>query len=181
MKLAALLALGVSGAVAAAQIETLKVDHAGDRYWVSMRVLLDAPAAAAYRAFADPRNLRAINPAVEDMSVQADGGLYTQVRICAGVFCKVMRQVQSMRYTPRSDGGHISATVDPARSDLSFGAAQWDFAAQGARTRLEFAAALEPKFWIPPFLGPWLVESSLRQQAQRTCAGIESLARQHGQ
>jgi hypothetical protein len=55
--------------------------------------------------------------------------------------------------------------------------AQWEFRAVDQRTQLDFNAELEPAFWIPPFVGPWLVENSLREEAQRTSSGIEQLAR----
>ncbi|MDB5985069.1 MAG: cyclase/dehydrase [Nevskia sp.] len=177
MKLVALLGLLVCTPLAAAQIQSLRVDHERGNYSVSMRVLLDVPAAQAYAVFADPRNLSAINPAVQEVQVLPDGELYTRVRACAGLFCKTMRQQQQMHYTPRADGGQILALVVPGDSDLRSGVAHWEFRALGRRTLLDFNAELEPAFWIPPFVGPWLVENSLREEAQRTSSGIEQLAR----
>jgi hypothetical protein len=162
--------------LAAAQIETLKVDHADAHYRVSMRVMLDVPAARAYAVFADPLNLQRINPAVQEVQQLPDDQLYTRVRVCAGIFCKTLRQQQQMRYAPRADGGHIWAQVIPQESDLRSGSAQWEFRAMGERTQLQFDADLEPSFWIPPLLGPWIVENSMREEAQRTSSGIENLA-----
>lgn len=180
MKFAAILSLLgalICAPLDAAQIEQIKVDHANGQYTVSMRVLLEVPAARAYAVFADPQNLTAINPAVQEVRVLPDGRLYTQVRTCAGPFCKTLRQQQQMRYELRSNGGHIWAQVIPGESDLRSGSAQWEFRADGKLTQLEFDAVLEPDFWIPPLIGPWLVENSMREEAQRTSAGIEQLAR----
>jgi len=176
VRFAALLGLLLCTPLAAAQIEALSVDHGHGHYSVSMRVMLDVPAARAYAVFADPQNLGAINSAVQEVRELPDGQLYTRVRACAALFCKTMRQRQQMLYAPRADGGHIAARVIPGDSDLRSGSAQWEFHAVGRRTQLDFSAELEPAFWIPPFVGPWLVENSLRDEAQRTSAGIERLA-----
>jgi hypothetical protein len=98
------------------------------------------------------------------------------VRVCAAFYCKTLHQTQEMRYTPRPDGGDLHAEVLPAQSDFRYGRADWQFRAAGAGTQLHFIAELEPAFWIPPLIGPWLVERSLSEEAQRTSAGIEHLA-----
>jgi hypothetical protein len=162
----------------AAQIQSIAVEHSDGRYRVRMHVLLDVTAARAYAAFADPHNLVAINPDVQDAHLLADGSLYTQVRTCAGPFCKTLRQQQQMRYSARGDGGHIWAQVVPEHSDLRSGTAQWEFSALGEHAQLDFEAELEPAFWIPPLIGPWLLENSMRAEAQRTSLGIEQVARQ---
>lgn len=168
--------------VRAADIQSLAVSHDGLRYKVAMSVRLQAPAAAAYAAFALPANLPRINPAVQQVTILQHGGggqdrIYTEVRVCAMLYCKLLRQTQDMRYTPRPDGGDLEADIVAADGDFSYGHARWQFrSATGATTQLRFEAELQPAFWIPPVVGPWLVERSLRQEAERTSAGIERLA-----
>ncbi|HZR38118.1 MAG TPA: SRPBCC family protein [Nevskia sp.] len=181
-RLARLACLALVPAAAAAEIQSLQVQHDGNRYRVDLQVKLQAPAAAAYAAFAAPGSLPAINPAVRKVQVLERGGderarVYTEVRVCAMLYCKTLRQVQDMRYAPRPDGGALHAEVLPESSDFSYGRADWDFRPAGGATELRFSAELEPAFWIPPLLGPWLVERSLREEAERTSAGIERLAR----
>lgn len=180
-RLAPLLPL-LAAPAGAATIETLTVRHDGPRYQVEMSVQLRAPPAAAYAAFADPANLARINPAVQQATVLQRGGdgqarIYTEVHVCALLYCKLLRQTQDMRYAPRPDGGELSADVVAEGSDFRYGHARWQFQPDGAATRLHFQAELEPAFWIPPVVGPWLVERSLREEAERTSAGIERLAR----
>jgi hypothetical protein len=168
-------------AASAAEIQSLQVSRDGERYRVELEVRLQAPAPAAYAAFTDPASLPLINPAVQKVEVleppaAEHGRLYTEVRVCAVLYCKTLHQVQEMRYAPRPDGGELHAEVLPALSDFAYGRADWSFSGEGAGTRLHFSAELQPAFWIPPLLGPWLVERSLREEAQRTSAGIERLA-----
>jgi len=182
MKRLALGCFAATASASAADIQSLQVQHDGSRYHVEMQVKLQAPAAAAYAAFAAPGSLPAINPSVQKVQVLEHGSderarIYTEVRVCAVLYCKTLRQVQDMRYAPRPDGGDLHAEVLPGLSDFSYGRADWGFRPAGSATLLHFSAELEPAFWIPPLLGPWLVERSLREEAQRTSAGIERLAR----
>jgi hypothetical protein len=37
-------------------------------------------------------------------------------------------------------------------------------------------SAVEPDFWIPPFIGPWLIERKLRSETLETVRNLERLA-----
>lgn len=179
--LAALPLLAFANSASAAEIQSLHVTHDGARYHVEMEVKLQAPSTSSYAVFATPGDLPKINPAVQQVRVIDHPGderarIYTEVRVCALFYCKLLHQVQDMRYAPRPDGGDLHAEVLPAQSDFSYGRADWRFRPDGAATHLHFSAELEPAFWVPPVIGPWLVERSLREEAQRTSAGIEQLA-----
>lgn len=175
----------IAPATSAAEIQSLQVTHDGSLYHVEMEVKLQAPSAAAYAVFATPGNLPRINAAVRQVQVlehPADdkARIYTEVRVCALWYCKNLHQVQDMTYAPRPDGGDLHAQVLQGPSDFRQGHADWRFRPAGAATLLRFSAEMEPAFWIPPLIGPWLVERSLREEAQRTSAGIEQLARPAG-
>lgn len=176
---ALLLATGLAAPAShAVEIHSVDVQHDEARYRVSMRVTLDAPAAAAYTVFADLPRLREINPSVREVSVLetlADGTrrVYTDIRTCAGLYCRHLKQVQDMRFAARSDGGRVHAQVLPERSDFRFGDATWDFRNCEGRTCLAFDAELEPAFWVPPLLGPWLIKRKLQEEAIETSKGLE--------
>ncbi len=168
----------------AVDVDTLDVQRDGSRYRVTMDVRLDAEADAAYRIFADPANLPRINPAVRHAEVLAGAAtgstrLLTEVHVCFSFFCRTLRQVQDMRQQPQSPGGWLYADVLPDRSDLRFGQARWHLQAceTPARTCLRFEATLEPRFWVPLLIGPFLMQRKLRQEAVQTSEGIERLAR----
>lgn len=166
---------------AAAQIRELVVQRVDARYLVTMEVRLESPAGRSLQAFADYAQLPDINPAVRvARPVDADPSLlYTEVHVCAALLCKTLHQVQRMQQRDLPDGsGQLSAEVLPDRSDLRYGRADWEFTPEGAGTRLKLRMALEPAFWVPPLIGPALIEHSLREEAARTSAGIERLASQ---
>ncbi|WP_428311905.1 SRPBCC family protein [Hydrocarboniphaga sp.] len=180
--LAALLSPATAQAVV---VDRLEVTQHGDRYRVEMKVQLEASADSAYAVFADYDNLPRINTAVKKAAVLPEttspdvSRLQTQVRMCFSFFCKTLDQVQDMRRMPESPGGRLSAKVIAERSDLRYGEASWRLSsgATAAQSQLEFTAELEPKFWIPPLIGPWVMQRKLRQEAIQTSEGIERLAR----
>lgn len=166
----------------AVEIHSVDVQHDNARYRVSMRVTLDAPAAATYAVFADLPRLREVNPAVREVRVletlSADARrVFTEVRACVSLYCRHLKQVQDMRFETRANGGRVRAQVLPERSDFRFGDANWDFRDCAGRTCLDFDAELEPAFWVPPLIGPWLIKRKLQEEAIETSMGLERLAR----
>lgn len=168
-------------------VDSLQVTQNGARYRVAMKVQLAAPARAAYAVISDYQNLPRLNPAVQKAQLLPESTqpemtrLQTRVRMCFSFFCKTLDQVQDMRASPEIAGGRISASVLPERSDLRYGQADWRIVECGdsaASSCLEFSAELEPRFWIPPLIGPWVMERKLRQEALQTSEGIERLARE---
>jgi hypothetical protein len=174
--------LAAATACGAADVQSLQVDRDGERYGVDMQVRLHVPANAAYAAFTARGALPRINPdvlSVEYRDTGSDGALrlYTEVRVCVVFYCRSLRQLQDMHLMSRQDGGDIHADLLPDASDFSYGRADWQFRSAGGDTQLHFSARLQPAFWIPPAIGPWLIERSMRKEAERTAAGIERLAK----
>ncbi|MES1943204.1 hypothetical protein PC39_03737 [Salinisphaera sp. PC39] len=158
----------------AATVESLEVDRAGEYYSASMRILLEVPAAAAFAVLSDVGRLSRLNDSIEVSERLPDNRLRTEARICFGFFCKHMRQLQTVVIGP---GKRLAMTIIPAQSDLSHGEAEWRFEAVGPeRTRLHYRTELEPDFWVPPFVGPWLLRRTLAAQALKTAKGIERVA-----
>lgn len=174
-----------TGLAAAYELQHLSVSRQDQRYHLQLQVRLQAPAAAAYAVFTDARLLPRINPSLREAEIleltpgTTGERLRTRVRLCAGPFCRQIDQVQHMRYRTGDDGYGIQADVIPALSDLRFGQARWHFMDCAGNTCLDFDARIEPAFWVPPLIGPWLIEKTLREQAMTTSAGIERLARAH--
>lgn len=177
--LAAALACACLAPAGAAEIESLTVTQHGARYRTEMAVRLAVSAEAAFAALTDYPGLGRINPrvrAVEILSGEAPAPLRlrTLVELCVGILCRQVAQVQDMR---RSAATTLQAEVVPALSDLHYGVAHWRFLPLGADSRLHFDAEIEPKFWVPPFIGPWLVKRALTREAIATSSGIEQAAR----
>ncbi len=162
----------------AADVESVTVAHDDGVYKVSMSVLVDVPAAAAYAVMTDFENLPEVNQSVVFAERLPGNRLHTKVDMCITVFCRSIEQTQQVK---TSAPDTLRMTVIPQLSDFSFGVAQWRFMPVTAHSsRLFFNAQLQPDFWIPPLIGPWLVKNKLQQEAQITSSGIERVAHARG-
>lgn len=168
----------------AESVDRLDVEHDGARYRIALHARLDAPLADSYAVFSDFRNLPKINDAVEDVEALPSATLgverwRTRVRVCVSFFCTHLKQVQDVRDSHTVDRYRLEALVIPALSNLRYGKADWQLERCGTQTCLTFNAELEPDFWVPPVLGPWLIKRTMRHEANATAAGIETLAIAH--
>lgn len=181
MKVAAALLYCACSSALAESVDTLAVGHLDRRYHIELQARLDAPVDDSYAVFRDFRNLPTINRAVElaeslPSPVAGSERWRTQVRFCIAFFCARLKQVQDLHSARSGDAYRLDATVIPALSDLRYGVATWTLASCGSQTCLGFRAEIEPDFWVPPLLGPSIIERTLRRQAHATAAGIERLA-----
>ncbi len=162
----------------ASTLEHLEVTHVGKRYQVVMHARMQTSAARAYAVFTDFTRLPEINDAIikaQPIAGAAPGAqrLHTQVRVCFLRFCWVLDQVQDMRIQPPEA---VTADVVPDLSNLRYGKASWRIWDERGEASLVFEAVLEPDFWVPPLIGPWIMERKLRQEAIDTAEGIERIA-----
>lgn len=178
---AALLATACTSA-SAAEVDSLQIERADPHYRMHLSVRLNSAPQASFGVFRDFANLPRINDAIELVQAlpgAADGAqrLYTRVRVCIWYFCTHLDQVQDIVEVHDGDALGLDAQVLPALSNLRHGRARWRMRACGNQTCLEFDAELEPDFWVPPIIGPWAIERTMRNEALQTSQGIERLAR----
>lgn len=174
---------GCCTAALAYEVQHVKVARDGEHYKLNMQVLLDADAEAAFRTMQDVNNLPQINPSVIKVlplhTASSGEDVYTQVHLCIAFVCRTLAQVQNMTHSSSEAGYLLQAIVDPERSNLKSGRARWHFSDCGEQqTCLAFEAELVPDFWVPPLLGPWLIQRSMKQEALVSSAGLERLTQE---
>lgn len=163
-----------------ADIDQVTVEHHKKRYTVEMSARMDTTAEKAYSVFTEYERLGEINDAIIKAELiegapEGQQRIHTQVRVCVIGICRVFDQVQDMQKTPPE---HLQADVVPELSNLKYGRANWRIWNQDGRAHLYFLAEVEPGFWVPPLIGPWLIKHKLESEAEQTANGIERLANQ---
>ena len=174
------LCICIAQAAGAVDFYSLTVSRDGDSYSMSADAHVAAPPAAVYAVLTDYDHLTRISSAVLKSRVvqHLDGGatlVYTDSRACALFFCKHITELQ--RYT-RLGAQDLVAEVVPEQSNLKSGRTVWHLEAEGEGTRLHWEMNAVPDFWVPPFIGPTLVQRGLRTEGRRGVAGVEKLARE---
>ena len=161
-------------AAPAVVIERMQVSRDDTRYTVAAAMTLDVPQRTAFRAATDYERLPEFNPSIVSSKRLSGRRLRSNIRLCVAFFCKQIEQV--MRYGEQAPDT-IAMQVVPGAGDLKDGHADWRFSAdERGGTRLLFDAEIEPAFWVPPLIGPYLIARELRRQAQVTAESIERLA-----
>ena len=162
----------------AGEILNSSVTHDGTVYRLSITARVEAPLAVVYQSITDFTNLAAINPSIEESQVLELQGADRQrvrsvIRVCILVFCKRVVQVQDVTLV---DSRTVVATIVPGAGDFRAGLARWELTAVGTATDLHFTETFEPDFWVPPLIGPWLIEKKLVREVAETTMYIEAQA-----
>lgn len=158
----------------------IAITHDGDRYTISMDALLLTRPNASWDVMRDYKNLPAINNSIHQTTLLAhNAAIHTSrvasvVKVCVWFFCRELQQTQDMRATIEKDHLLLTADIIPAQSDFKSGHGRWQFMPHPIGTRMLFNAELEPDFWIPPLIGPWLIKRKMHAEALETIAGIET-------
>ncbi len=171
------LALGAQ-ASQAGEILVAQVDHDRGLYRIELDMRLDAGKGHVWRLLTDYPHYGQLNEAIKESEIlrrQGPGSyrVRTLTRACVYFFCKTVVQVQDVTEVP---GRYISASVLPALSDFRHGVARAYIWPEGAYTRIRVLAEVEPDFWIPPLIGPWIISRKLQSEALETIRNLERLA-----
>lgn len=156
------------------------VAHAGHergRYQVEVDVRLAADKAQVWRLLTDYVHYGQLNEAIRSSEILERRGKHalrvrTVTEACVYVFCRNIVQVQDVT---QANENYVSATVLPHASHFRHGVARMRLWEEGAMTRVRITAEVEPDFWIPPLIGPWLIKRKLRAEALETVHNVERL------
>jgi len=161
--------------VTAGEILSSDVTLEAGQYAVTVEAVIHAPLDKVYHSITDYNNLAAINPSIEESRVLLVMSpdrhrVRSVIKVCILIFCKRIVQVQDVT---RVDGRTIEAVTLPGDSDFIHGMARWQLTPAGKTTRLHFTQEFIPDFWVPPIIGPWLIQRKLVQEVTETAMYIE--------
>jgi len=178
MRLAAALLLALPAVAGAAEFRTLEFFKDGDRYRVESDIYLEAPPDGVYRVLTDYEGFPELSSVfVEGRTLEpikdGRGLVFLHMKGCVLFFCRDVRLVERLEVVPRT---RIVVTVDPETSDLDFGWARWEIEAEGEGALVRYEMEMEPRFWIPPVIGPLIIKAALRSRGLRAARRLEAVA-----
>ncbi|MDE2234312.1 MAG: SRPBCC family protein [Gammaproteobacteria bacterium] len=170
----------LAGNARAVHFNSLHVRYHDGRYQVSADVYLEAPLPQVYQVLTDFNHLNRIGGVIRQSHLlqQLDAHTYivfVKSHGCVLFFCHSIRQTQRVVELTSQD---LIAEAIPGKSDVTMGSSSWHLDTQKGGTRLHWQVTVQPDFWIPPLIGPPLVESALGEQGRKMAAGLEKLARE---
>jgi hypothetical protein len=177
--------LGIAPAVGAARILSASVEHADNSYRIDAVVLLDGELAGLKRLVTDYRRLAALSPSVVRSRILSgrsgfDARVEVVLRPCVLViFCRTITKVSDVYID--SGGERMRYVTVPELSDFKKGLETVTLANESAagapQVRFVYSAVLAPKFFVPPFVGPWLIRRQIVDDLRTSSRRVERLLR----
>jgi len=172
---ACLLVLATVG-VQAGEIPATAIERHGDRYVLMAEALLHTPPAEVYARLTDFEHLNRLHYTVTESAPLPGAAAGSQrvrilTRACVLFFCYDLVQVLDYHLGSPED---LHAIVIPAESDFRSGQLRWRMSPRAdGGTHLRFEAELEPAFWVPPLIGPWILKHKLVSMANGIAENLE--------
>ena len=168
-----LAALLVAGAAAASERIAVKVEKSGQRVTVDVVVQVDAPVAQAWSVFTDYEAMPTFLKNVTQSKVLKREGNSLVVEQAGAVRVAFMRfafhAVRSVELAPMHEirSGQVSGDFKEYASLTTFSLGEHGGA------RIHHHGSYVPKSWIPPLIGPAMIEAETRRQYEQFLAEIE--------
>ena len=163
----------------AGSVDHVRARHEHGVYTVDLDMVLDATAANVQAIVTDYDGLHRLSSSIVESrrlppSVTEVERRRVVYRACFLIYCFTAIMVEAVRYP---SPGMMVSVVEPEGSDFVAGTSEWEFSPVGeTRTRVRFHSQLQPRFWVPPVVGPWIIKRKMLTAARETGLRIEKLA-----
>jgi hypothetical protein len=174
-------AVALAAAIAvAADLDSVVVSYDSGRYELDADAYMAAPRESVFLILTDYDRFGRISSAYKEyrfLDPAPDGTpmIYTRMEGCVLIFCKSLARTEYL-YTQAP--AYIRSVTVPERSDFSHSISEWHLEAEGDGTRVLYHLEMEPKFWVPPIIGPWILQRRLAHGGTAAVDRIERLAQE---
>ena len=164
----------------AGTVRSADVEYADGVYSLGIDVTIDGKVDAVYALVTDYDRLKELSDIFVDTALISPPGVEPKrrrlvSRACVLFFCYEATMVEDVREIGRKT---ILTTVVPEKSDFSYGKSRWEVTAVDPdHSRIRFSYEIQPDFWVPPLIGPYLIKRKLMAVAKQTISRIEILAK----
>lgn len=165
-------------AAGSADLREVVVDRDSNRYSLVSETWFAASKEDLYRVLTDYELFEKFTSAfVESRNVEPDGEgkprFYTRMEGCVLFWCRSFIRRGHLELTPMSE---IVSITDPDQSDFDFARERWRLFDEGDGTLIIYEFEMEPSFWVPPVIGPYMIQRSLKTGGSNAVNRIEALA-----
>jgi uncharacterized protein YndB with AHSA1/START domain len=173
-------AVFASTTVRPATVRTIDVEHIDGIYRLESNAFLNAPREAIFEILTDYDRFGRISSTYTDygfMEPAADGTpiIFTTMEGCVLFFCVSMRRVERLEVEAPS---FIRTDTLPEQSDFKLSISEWTLEPEAGGTSMTYSLTMEPDFWVPPLIGPWVLKQRLERGGTGAVNRIERLARE---
>lgn len=163
-----------------ATLDTLEVTRADGRYVLFADTFLAAAPADIYGVLLeyDDDQFQRISSVYKEsryLDPAPDGTpmVYTRMEGCILFYCLTMRRTERLE---KQEFDYIRTFTIPEESDFTYSHSEWTFAPEADGTRMTYTLVMEPDFFVPPIVGPFVLKRILRSGGARVISRIERIA-----
>ncbi len=160
----------------AAELRSIDVSYDGTRYQFKSVVWFKTGIDETYQVFSHWDYSTLFSSAVveaRDTEIDGQPGYYVVNRGCVLFFCKTLKREGRVE---RETNRVLRSYADPEKSDFRQADEVWEFDEENGGTRVIYRLTMEPAFWVPPAIGPWMIKRKLRKDAGEAIDRIEEVA-----
>ena len=177
-----LIVLTGPGIGSAAEMRSIDVQYEDGYYTLVSVVWFDAGVRPMFDVFSTwDLSDQFSGAVVEARDLEADElgrpGFFVVNRGCVVFFCKTLTR---QGYVEIEEEKVLRAFADPALSDFKVSNEAWEFAEEGSGTVVKYTLHMQPDFWVPPAIGPYLIKRKLKTDGGRALDRIEAIANTYG-
>jgi len=177
--LAAALLLPGADLANAGELRSIQVEHEKGQYTVVSEVWFDATVEQVFEVFRQWDLSTQFSSAIaESRDIAADEtgrpGYYVRNQGCLLFFCKSFVRQGYVELTVNEE---LRAIANPEVSDFKSSTESWTFVAENGGTVVTYRLLMEPDFWIPPGIGPYLIKRKFRKNGGDAIDRIEAIAK----
>jgi hypothetical protein len=165
--------------VPAAELRSVEVWVEDGRYNLISETLINASPDDVYSVLIDYELFKKFTSAIvasnnEGPDEEGRPQFYTRMEGCVLFYCKSFERRGYLVLTPKHD---IVAVSQPEKSDFDYSRERWRLNREDEGTVMIYEFEMEPRFWIPPVIGPFYIKRALKSGSVRAVNRIEALAR----
>lgn len=169
----------MSIAAAGAEIRSISVSLEAGRYHLNSATLIRASQDDLYAVLTDYDLFKKFTSAIvasNNVEPDTEGRprFHTRMEGCVLFWCSTFVRNGYLLLAPRHD---IVAIADPEQSDFEYSRERWRLSSEADGTLMIYDFEMEPRFWVPPLIGPYLIKRALKGGGIRAVNRIELLAR----
>jgi hypothetical protein len=175
-----LVLLMVAANASAANIERADITLDGNAYQYIFVMIADGDIDTVRRLITDYENLDRINDDVVESRLieeydESHFKRHLRLKYCLIVFCFDLVFVEHIEHLPNGD---VVARIIPEESNFHRGWSTWRLKSlSDNQTRITVEADQVLNFWIPPFIGPFVIKRLFLKKVRETVENIERIAK----
>ncbi len=178
--LAAIAAAALAFAARTATLTSLEVTRDDGRYELFADTFLAAPPSDIYgvlleyeddkfqRISSVYKESRYLDPAPDGTPI-----VYTLMEGCIMFYCMQMQRTERLE---KEEFKFIRTQTIPEESNFKYSHSEWTFMPVDGGTQMTYSMVMEPDFFVPPIVGPFILKRILRSGGARVISRIERIA-----